>query len=431
MSAAKTAPGEGCCAFRPDIEGLRAIAILAVVIYHAGIPGFAGGFVGVDVFFVLSGFLITGILVRELTQTGTVHLGRFWARRMRRLLPAAFLVLAATGLASAIWLPPAERGAAAQGIAASTLYGANWVFATQALDYLAADHALSPTLHFWSLAVEEQFYMVWPLLLLAVTWRARQDPARMVRRLLVAMVAICLISFAFSVLLTRAAQPMAFFASPPRFWQLGVGALLAIGWAGVARLPATAREVLAAGGLLLVAASISLMPLVLAAGHTWPGVLALGPTLGTALLVAAGSETRVGRLLAIRPLAFIGQLSYGWYLWHWGVLVFWDHAVGPASMPQKGLLLLGALGIAWLSLRFVENPVRFHPPAGTHAACAAAGGWADAGRPGGGVGGVAARRGVHRARAGGAGAHCLPADGLGGPARGAAAGGGRLPAALG
>ena len=295
MSATKTAPGEGCCAFRPDIEGLRAIAILAVVIYHAGIPGFAGGFVGVDVFFVLSGFLITGILVRELTQTGTVHLGRFWARRMRRLLPAAFLVLAATGLASAIWLPPAERGAAAQGIAASTLYGANWVFATQALDYLAADHALSPTLHFWSLAVEEQFYMVWPLLLLAVTWRARQDPARMVRRLLVAMVAICLISFAFSVLLTRAAQPMAFFASPPRFWQLGVGALLAIGWAGVARLPAMAREVGAGAGLVLVAASISLMPLLLAAGHTWPGALALGPTLGTALLVAAGSETRVGR----------------------------------------------------------------------------------------------------------------------------------------
>src|SRR5262249_46687596 len=211
--------------FRPDIEGLRAIAILLVVLYHAGLTGLTGGYVGVDVFFVISGFLITSQLYDELAGTGRISIPRFYARRAIRLLPAATLVIAATVLASWLWLPPTRfREVAYDGLAA-TGYAINYRLALQGTDYLAAARAPSPLQHFWSLAVEEQFYLVWPLLLILVSlWAAH----RVRRNAILALFLVTLTSFAVGLWQTNAAAPWAYFGAPARIWELGVGALLAL-----------------------------------------------------------------------------------------------------------------------------------------------------------------------------------------------------------
>jgi len=211
-------------AFRPDIEGLRGLAVLPVLLYHAAVPGFAGGYVGVDVFFVLSGYLITHLLVRELGATGDVSLAGFYARRSRRILPAAALVLVATLVGSALLLPPIRMpGVAVDGLWAA-LFSANIRFAIQATDYLQADRVPSPLLHYWSLGVEEQFYLLWPALLLIV---ARRRPA-VARRAGLLAAAVVVASFALSLHLTATDLPWAFYSLPARAWELGLGALLVL-----------------------------------------------------------------------------------------------------------------------------------------------------------------------------------------------------------
>jgi peptidoglycan/LPS O-acetylase OafA/YrhL len=349
-------------AFRPDIEGLRAVAVLAVVLYHAGVPGLGGGFVGVDVFFVISGFLITGLLWREVSHTGTVRLAAFYAARARRLLPAAAVVLVATAGAAVLLLPPLQaRGVLGDAIA-NALYVGNYRFAVAGTDYLSADAPPSPLQHYWSLGVEEQFYLVWPALMIAVAWLVAKSgwaAARSARPYLAVLTAVAGASFALSLAWTHASPSWAFFSLPTRAWELAVGGLVALTvgiWRTLPRASATAAGW---GGLVLIVVTCTQV------GKTtaFPGTAALLPVLGTALVLGAGCATPaagVGRLLSAPVLRGLGRVSYSWYLWHWPVLVLAPAVAGaPLGVAGRLALVVISLGLAMLTLQLIENPARF------------------------------------------------------------------------
>ncbi|MEU2043547.1 acyltransferase family protein [Nocardia niwae] len=340
---------------------MRAVAVLAVVLFHAGVPGIDGGFVGVDVFFVISGFLITGILCREAADTGTVGLVRFYGARARRLLPAAGVVLVATAIAAAVLLPPLQaRQVLGDGIAGA-LYAGNYRFALHGTDYLAADTPPSPFQHFWSLGVEEQFYLVWPALLITTAWlvrRRRRDSVTVLPYLIVLMV-VGALSLAISLIWTRTMPPWAFFALPARAWELAAGGMVALSPVLWPRLPKSVSACAGwVGAGLIVAACAQLDE-----KTPYPGVAALLPVLGAVLLIASGGvETRfgVGRVLAVTELQAIGRLSYSWYLWHWPVLVLAPHALGhPLGLVGSLAAVAMAGGLALLTKRLIEDPVRF------------------------------------------------------------------------
>jgi peptidoglycan/LPS O-acetylase OafA/YrhL len=362
--------------FRPELEGLRAVAVGLVLLYHANVPNLSGGYVGVDVFFVLSGFLITGLIIRELRSTGRIDLPRFYARRARRLLPAAAVAIAGTLLLSALLLPPLRLPDVTGDAAAASLYVSNIRFAAQATDYLSSDLAPSPLLHFWSLGVEEQFYLFWPALLLAVavvgghhrSRRRRRDQAHrsaatdvdaaMTRRLVATVAAVAVVSFGAALVLTSVNQPWAFFSLPTRAWELALGALLALGAERLARLPAGVGGALVGAGLALVTVS----GFILQQSTPFPGTAALLPTVGAGLVIAGGSsgaQTIPARLLALPPLRFLGRISYSLYLWHWPILVLPAAAVD-GELPLAARLALAGLSVlvAVASQRWVEEPIR-------------------------------------------------------------------------
>jgi peptidoglycan/LPS O-acetylase OafA/YrhL len=354
--------------FRPDIEGLRAVAVTAVVLFHAAVPGIGGGYVGVDVFFVISGFLITGLLWREVSGTGTVKLRSFYGARARRLLPASAAVGVITMIASVLLLPPLRVPTVLYDGIASALYVGNYWFVIDNINYFSDLLTPSPFLHYWSLGVEEQFYLVWAPLVLGTAWvirRFRRNKARAIassrRPYLVVLGLVTAVSFALSLVITYVVPAMAFFSLPTRAWQLAIGglvALTAIEWQRLS--PRTAAIAGWAGLGMIVFACVwftSTTP--------FPGTAALLPTLGAALVIGAGCAAPsqgCGQFLSTSPMRAIGRISYSWYLWHWPVLVLAPALLGhPLGLAERILAAVLAAGLAWLTMRYLENPLRFAP----------------------------------------------------------------------
>ena len=344
--------------YRSDIEGIRAVAIGLVILYHAGVPLFDAGFVGVDVFFVLSGFLITGVMLRDIDRTGHLALRNFWARRARRLLPAAFFALTAASLISWLWLPFTQREVFGKDIFSAVFYVLNWRLAGRSVDYLADDVWLSPVQHFWSLAVEEQFYIVWPLVVVAALLVARRIrvPSRSV--LGIVLGAAVATSLWWSVVQTGQEPTIAYLSTLTRFWEIGLGAAIALSARVLCGLPD--RPLAVAGWVGLAGVSISAV--LLAPPTPFPSAWALLPTVSTALIVISGLR-RVPRspydLLSTRPAVWLGGLSYSVYLWHWLALVAATAWWGSLSV-WEGLAVVAASFVpATLIHRFIENPVRY------------------------------------------------------------------------
>ena len=359
---ARTRPGREprASGFRPDVEGLRAVAVLSVMWFHAGLGGLTGGFAGVDIFFVISGFLITGQLVRETEAGGRISLPRFYARRAKRLFPAAATVLLTTALLTWLALPKVTWRDTGGDIVAAAAYVINWRLAARSVDYLATDTAHSPVQHFWSLAVEEQYYLLWPilLLLLALVISRRRLPVRPTMAL--GLAAITIPSLAWSVHLTAADPARAYFVTTTRLWELGIGALVAVASTVCRGLPARAGATLAWSGLALVGAGLLLQ----STSTPWPGSAALVPVLGTAAVIAGGhSAGDLGpvRLLGRAPLVWIGGLSYSLYLWHWSFVVVATQHWGGLTAWQRALVVTAAIPPAWATRTVIENPLRFHP----------------------------------------------------------------------
>lgn len=333
--------------------------MLAVVVFHAGVHFVSGGYVGVDVFYVISGFLITDHLWREVGRDGRLSFGAFYARRVRRLLPAAMFVLVVTVAASSAILPPLQMRAVWKDALYCALYAGNFRFAATRTDYLA-DTTPSPFQHYWSLGVEEQFYLVWPLVLLVVSlvlWRRRPSRAAALAGLGTLVVA----SFALSVHLTRTDQPVAFFLLPTRAWELGLGGLIALASPELRRLPDRFSAALGWAGL----AAIALACVIFGPTTAFPGRAALLPVLGAGAVIAAGLNGPPNgpvRLLGRVAMRAMGRISYSWYLWHYPVLILVPVAVGH-SLPLVAMLALAAGSglLAVLTFRFVEQPARLAP----------------------------------------------------------------------
>jgi peptidoglycan/LPS O-acetylase OafA/YrhL len=344
--------------FRPDIEGLRGVAILLVVLFHARVPRLAGGFVGVDVFFVLSGFFITRLLVREREATGDVSLNEFYGRRALRLLPALLLVLLVTLAIVFTLYAPIDRPLVAGTARAVALHAGNVEFARGALNYFGSSD--NPLLHTWSLAVEEQFYLVWPLLLavfVPLLLRDDAEPGALRRTATKAVAVAGLASLAASLVLTRTSQPWAFFGMPTRIWEFALGGLLSL--VLVDRVDASPRgaTMLQAVGLAAIAVAVVSYD----RATPYPGAAALLPALGACALIAGGARAPAGALthaLSAEPLRWLGRVSYAWYLWHWplvGLGEVLDPAIGVSGRLAWTAL---ALLLAWLTYRVVERPAR-------------------------------------------------------------------------
>ncbi|MEU8025791.1 acyltransferase family protein [Micromonospora haikouensis] len=351
-----TPEGSARSTFRGDIEGLRALAVVMVLVGHAGRDLVPGGFAGVDVFFVISGFLITGLLVAELERTGRISLPGFYARRAKRLLPAAAVVLVASLLLTWLLLPRTRWADTAWDVVASAAYGLNWRLAVQATDYWAADAAPSIVQHFWSLGVEEQFYLGWPLLLLGL---AVLGGRRRLRRgaLMAGFALVALPSFAWSVHTSQTDPGPAYFVTTTRLWELALGGAVAIAGTRLHRLPRPLAAVIAWAGLATVAASAFLVD----PDRAFPGYQALLPTVGTAAVIAgAKAAGRFGPAGALgwRPIRAVGALSYSLYLWHWPLLIAAEARFDELSTQAAlGVVALSAVP-AVLTYRFVENPIR-------------------------------------------------------------------------
>ncbi|MFT4009345.1 MAG: acyltransferase family protein [Nocardioidaceae bacterium] len=348
--------------FRPDIEALRALAVVLVVLYHSNVAWLPGGYVGVDVFFVVSGFLITNLLFQELGRTGRLRVGRFYARRARRLLPVATLVMCLTVLGT--WVLVSGLRASRVGIDAlwTSAFAANIHFANAGVDY-QANQDPSPLQHYWSLAAEEQFYLVWPFLMILATilWLKvlrRRSGLRVVLSLLAAAIAVT--SFVYSLDLLGHASSQAYFLTPSRAWELAIGAFIALAAPFLVRLTWLANSAVVFVGLAAI----------VYAGHVFtdatpfPGTAALLPTLGAALVIVAGlgRGTMLERkVLGVAAIQGVGKMSYGWYLWHWPLLILAPLVLDRTLTVDQNLGISAlALILAVWSYTALEDPVRTH-----------------------------------------------------------------------
>jgi peptidoglycan/LPS O-acetylase OafA/YrhL len=350
--------------YRGDIEGLRAVAILLVVAAHAGVPWLAGGYVGVDVFFVLSGFLITGLLLQEIKATGQVGFADFYLRRLRRLMPAFVVMIVVTSLVAAVVLPPSEQPQQAETAGMAALWLSNIHFALSQLDYFAAGADTNLFLHTWSLGVEEQFYLLWPALLLW-TLGGGQGFGR-IARLRGVMGGVAVLSFVACLVFTHRSPQLAFYMMPMRAWEFALGALVWLYFqqktSMVGSLVASDRSAVIRCwvgwfGLLLVVS----VGLAFNTDMPYPGWRALLPALGAVAIVAAGSggaSGGVSTLLASQQLQALGRVSYSLYLWHWPVLLLGQSITGSHSPWVRATEVLISFGLAVLSYRYVESPIR-------------------------------------------------------------------------
>ncbi|MDP9293533.1 MAG: acyltransferase, partial [Actinomycetota bacterium] len=337
---------------RPEIQALRAIAVLLVLIYHLWPSSIPGGFVGVDVFFAISGFLITSHLMREVDRRGTISLPAFWARRARRLLPAALVVLLFSAVATILVVPITRWEQYFGDLRASTLYGQNWHLATVAVNYFASENEPSPVQHYWSLSAEEQFYAVWPvLILLAIALRPKRS------WIAVVLSSVTAVSLAYSIRHTTTNPAAAYFITPTRGWEFGAGGLLAL-LPQVERSGADVRAVLSWIGLT----AIVLAAFAYAAGVTpFPGHAALLPVLGALAVMWAGAPAAAwspAPFLKLPPVQFVGDISYSVYLWHWPLLILAPYVVGGVHTDTRIAILMLTLIAAWLTKLLIEDPVR-------------------------------------------------------------------------
>ena len=345
-----------------------------MLVYHLWPEALPGGYIGVDVFFVISGFLISQHLFRELRDTGRVSVPAFWARRIRRLLPASLLVLAVTLVGTAIWMPASERIRAFTDIGASALYVVNWLFAQESVDYLAQDDAASVVQHYWSLSVEEQLYVIWPILIVGIALvvaalvRRREGASRWTAvrwALTFALGAVFLGSLILSATLTATSPGQAYFSTFVRAWEFAAGALLAL---LVSRFPA--MQASATGGRAIAATVVAWVgiAMVFVAAFTYtdaspfPGTMALFPVVGTVMVIAAGAQRgrlSISGLSGWRPISSIGTWSYSIYLWHWPIIVLAPFALQHDLSDLDKFVIIGvAVLLGALSSRFVEDPAR-------------------------------------------------------------------------
>jgi peptidoglycan/LPS O-acetylase OafA/YrhL len=356
------APGPAARKFRPDVEGLRAIAVLLVVLVHAGVPHVTGGYVGVDVFFVISGYLITGLLVNEREQRGSISIVGFYGRRVRRILPAATLLIVAVIFAGYIWLGFLQGNSTADDGRWAAVFLANLHFGWTGTQYFNASAQPSPLQHMWSLGVEEQFYVVWPTLVLVIGLLARTVSLRL--RLAVTLGVIIAASLAWSIIETNQNGTWAYFSPLTRAWELALGGLVAVASPLLPRF--SKRTAIVAGSAGMVAILVS--SFVFTSLTLYPGIAAALPVGGAALVIAAGAampNVGVERVLAWKPFQWLGARSYSWYLWHWPFIIvpaeYWGKiANGDSSLPAWENLAFagGALVVAAISYALVENPIR-------------------------------------------------------------------------
>ncbi|MBK9029868.1 MAG: acyltransferase [Myxococcales bacterium] len=335
--------------YRADLDGLRAIAVTAVILDHLGVPGVRGGYVGVDVFFVISGYLITS-MIAPAARARRFSIVDFYQRRVRRIAPAFFAMTVASSVAAWFLMPPTDLARYGASVTATSTFSSNVLFWRQEGYFDIAAHG-KPMLHTWSLAVEEQFYIVYPLLLAALFrwWPRRVGPW---------LIALTAASLAACVWTTAAAPRLAFYLMPLRGWELLAGALLALDLVPPATR-AWQRQLAATAGLGAIVGAI----VGFSSATAFPGVAALIPVAGAALLIYAHAgddapATAVGRLLRARPMVFVGAISYSLYLWHWPALVFARSWIGALTPAHLAAVALATLALAVLSWRFVEQPVR-------------------------------------------------------------------------
>ncbi|MGN7754438.1 acyltransferase family protein [Sinorhizobium sp. 22678] len=333
--------------YRPEIDGLRAVAVIPVLLFHAGFGFISGGFAGVDVFFVISGFLITSLIHQEI-RSGAFSVVAFYERRARRLAPALLFVCVASIPFALMWMLPKELNEFGKSLYAANLFAANFLFWDQT-NYFTPDTDLMPLLHTWSLAVEEQFYIVFPLLLLSLRRLSEATGLKVI-------VAATVLSFGATQLFARIDPAGNFYLLPSRFWELGLGAAVALSGVSNREFSRSVRECFAWGGLILIAASY----LSTTDTQHYPGWAPVPVVAGTALVLAfARGDTLIGRCLSARPLVAIGLCSYSLYLWHQPVFAFARLRTSDGVTPAgyAGLIVL-CFGLAYLSWRYVEGPFR-------------------------------------------------------------------------
>jgi peptidoglycan/LPS O-acetylase OafA/YrhL len=330
-----------------QIQGLRALAAMLVTLFHA--KWVSGGFIGVDIFYVISGFLITGLLLREIEKTGTINFKEFYARRFKRLLPTSFFVLALTAIFSWMLIPPTMRSSLGRDVIAASLYVSNYLFAWWQADYQNLDATPSPVIHYWSLAVEEQFYLLWPLLVLSFFIVAAKLKKKNILTLLVA--GVTALSFVFSIYQTETSPIWAFYSLPTRAWELGLGALL------VLISPMRTKKLIGLLGFIFIITSAFIF------GETtaFPGLNAVLPVMGTVMLIATINSWPpfLNDVANSRLFQWLGEISYPLYLWHWPLLVLPStYFARPLEVYERILAIVATIVLADLTHRFIEEPFR-------------------------------------------------------------------------